>query len=108
MKGHSEVCGFVAQHNATDVTKVLRESALGMLTAGRNEEALHGKMLTHDAALDFGEALMNPGVHCTWQMIRRGAGDQLADVSVADSVPHGGDQVIVWICISYRQKTQEM
>jgi hypothetical protein len=34
IKGHSKMCSFVTQHNAVDVFAVLREQAIGMLTAG--------------------------------------------------------------------------
>ncbi len=39
IKGHSKMCSFITQHNATDV-EVLRERAIGMLTAGMSIRAV--------------------------------------------------------------------
>ena len=38
IKGHSKVCSFATQHNVTDA--VLRERAVGMLTAGMSTGAV--------------------------------------------------------------------
>ncbi len=37
IKGHSKMCSFITQHNATDV---LRECAIGMLSAGMSTRAV--------------------------------------------------------------------
>ena len=40
IKGNSKMCSFVTQHNATDGTEVLRECAIGMLTARMSTRAV--------------------------------------------------------------------
>ena len=39
-------------------------------------------------------------------LVWRHMGEQFADVNVVNRVPHGGDGVMVWAGISYRQRTQ--
>jgi hypothetical protein len=39
-KSHSKICSFVTQHNATDAPQILREFAIGMLTAGMSTRAV--------------------------------------------------------------------
>ncbi len=46
IKGHSKMCSFITQHNSTDVA-ILRERAIGMLTAGMSTRAVARELNVH-------------------------------------------------------------
>ena len=71
---------------------------------------LRGQMLIFDGVWHSGEIFpswMNPGFHCTGQMVDNAygvnVGDWFADVNVVDRVARGGGTVMVWASVCYGQ-----
>ncbi len=70
------------------MSKVLRERAIGMLTAGMSR----ADVLLYRA----------DGRQREWRCV----GKRFADVNVVDRVAHGGGGVMVWAVICYGPRTQ--
>ena len=101
------MCSFVTKHNATDV---LRESAIGTLTAGMSTRAVARELNANFSTIsclqcsfrEFGSTFNQP--HNLRPCVC--VGEQFADVNVVNRVPHGCNGVMVWAGTSYGQRTQ--
>ena len=90
---------------------VLRERAIGMLTAGMSKRAVARELNIHFSIVSllqhsFGEfSSMYNQPHIRRRRVWCHVGKRFADVNIVNRVPHGGGGVMVWACISYGQLT---
>jgi hypothetical protein len=94
------------------MSQVLRERAINMLTAGISTRAVARELNANFSTIsrlqsnfrELGSTANRP--HNRRPFAWRRVGEQFADLNIVNRVPHGGSGVIVWACISYRQRTQ--
>jgi hypothetical protein len=94
------------------MSQVLRERAIGMLTAGIFTKAVARELNVHFSTINrlqsrFREFVsMSNRPHnrrpCVWSCV----GERFADVNIVNRVPHGGSGVVVWAGTSYGQRNQ--
>ena len=92
------------------MSQVLRECAIGMLTAGRFTRAVarevHFSTISH-----LQRRFREFGSTSNWPHNRRPRvwcrmGERFVDVNILKRVPYGGSEVMLWAGISYGQGTQ--
>ena len=91
------------------MSQVLRERAIGMLTAGMSNKDVARELNVHFSTMnclqrhfrEFGRRSNQP--HNRRPRVWRCVGERFADVSVVNRLPHGGGGVMVWTGISYGQ-----
>jgi hypothetical protein len=92
------------------LSQVLRERTIGMLTARMSSRAVARELNVHFSThlqcrfREFGS--MSNQLHNRKPRACRRVDKRFADVNVVNRVPHGGCGVMVWAGISYRQQTQ--
>jgi hypothetical protein len=92
------------------MSEVLREYAVGMLTAGMSTRAVARALNVHFSTISHLQRCSREfGSTCNWFYNRRPrawgrVGERFADEVVVNRVPHGGGGVMVWAGISYGQQ----
>ena len=88
------------------MSQVLKERAIGMLTAGMSTRAVAKECNVNFSTISclpcFRESVSASNLPRVWRRV----GEQFAHVNVVNKLPHVGRGVIVWLGISYGKLTQ--
>ena len=93
------------------ISQVLRECVIGMLSWGMSTRAVARELNLHFSTIslqhsfiEFGSTPNKPNNHRlhVWRHVR----ERFADVNIVNTVPHGGGGVMLWAVISSGWRTQ--
>ena len=105
-------CAVLEHNTMSQMSQVLRERSIGMLTAGISIRAVARELNVNFSTIshlqhcfrEFGSTSIRP--HNRRPRVWCGVGERFADVNVVNRVPHGGGGVMVLAGISYGKQTQ--